>query len=96
MSQENEAYRQLCELTTELFPKFGARPAAFKAACEQRPDLAAAAVYPSGEPVIPREGAAAAAKPPASRTFEDEMAACASSPLVQAAERCAQEAARTK
>jgi hypothetical protein len=51
MSQANEQWDALCALTTELFPKFGARPEAFKEACRLRPDLAAAAIDPAGVPV---------------------------------------------
>lgn len=53
MSQENESWNRLCDLTTALVPEFGARPAAFRAACERNPDLAKRAITPSGEPVIP-------------------------------------------
>jgi hypothetical protein len=52
--KENGAWLELCELTTALFPRYGARPAAFRAACAQRPDLAAVAINPCGEPVIPK------------------------------------------
>jgi hypothetical protein len=37
------AWKSLCELTTDLAPKFDSRREAFAAACRQRPDLAAAA-----------------------------------------------------
>ena len=50
----NEQWDALCALTTELFPQHGARPAALAAACRQRPDLAGAAIDPTGAPVIPR------------------------------------------
>jgi hypothetical protein len=45
-TKEN-AWHALCALTTELFPQFGRRSAAFAAACAQRPDLVAM----SGAPV---------------------------------------------
>ena len=45
-TKEN-AWHALCALTTELFPQFGRRSAAFAAACVQRPDLVAM----SGAPV---------------------------------------------
>src|ERR1017187_1601800 len=46
-TKENSAWRALCALTTDLFPQFGPRSAAFAAACAQRPDL----VVMSGAPV---------------------------------------------
>jgi hypothetical protein len=49
--KSNEAWSQLCSLTDELFAEYGARPAAFKAACFQRPDLARVAIDPTGRPV---------------------------------------------
>jgi hypothetical protein len=96
MGQENESFNALCQLTTELFPQFGARPAAFKAACKQRPDLAADAIYPSGERVILRaEGASGSQQPQQpdeerlARTFEQEMKAAESNPLSRACQRAA-------
>jgi hypothetical protein len=50
--QSNSEFDELCNLTTKLFPQYGARPAAFKAACSQRPDLAAKAIDQTGHPVI--------------------------------------------
>src|ERR1039458_1242893 len=51
-TKENSAWDALCDLTTELFPQFGSRLAAFKEACARRPDLAATAIDPVGSPVI--------------------------------------------
>jgi len=58
--QSNAQFNELCALTTKLSPEYGARPAAFAAACRERPDLAAAAIYPTGDPVI--KGSKAAEK----------------------------------
>ena len=52
-SKSNAQFDELCKLTTTLVPKYGSRPAAFKEACRQRPDLAAAAIRPTGERVVP-------------------------------------------
>jgi hypothetical protein len=64
---ENAEYVQLCKMTDELFAKHGSRPRAFRAACAQRPDLAARAIYPTGRPVVPgsKASAPAAGKDPA-------------------------------
>jgi hypothetical protein len=79
-TKANAAWDQLCDLTTELLPQFGSRPAAFKAASRLRPDLAAVAIDPCGQPVVQRAaktvGIKLAGKP------ED-------SPIVQAAVRLA-------
>ncbi len=94
MGQENQAFNALCEMTTQFFAQFGARPAAFKEACRQRPDLAADAIYPSGARVIPRaEGAPGGQQPQQpdeerlARTFEEEMAAAEDGPLAKAIQR---------
>ena len=60
--KSNSAWNQLCDLTTKLAneaiaiearggPKFKGRPHTFQAACRERPDLAASAIGPTGEPV---------------------------------------------
>lgn len=86
MSQENASWAALCGITDELWQKgnggFGDRQEAFGAACRQRPDLAAQAIMPNGEYVIPRKGRA-------QRTPE-------ASPLVKLAEKAAAEHARLK
>jgi hypothetical protein len=51
-TKENSAWRELCAMTDTMFQQYGARPAAFKAACAARPDLAAKAIDPEGHPVI--------------------------------------------
>jgi hypothetical protein len=81
-TKANAAWEQLCDLATELVPQYGARSAAFKAACAARRDLMAAAVDPFGRPLIRgRGGAQVAIKP------ED-------SPIVKAAVRLGQAAQR--
>ena len=50
--KSNSQWDELATLTTKLAPQFGGRVPAFKAACEQRPDLANAAIDPMGQPVI--------------------------------------------
>lgn len=52
----NAAWDALCAHTTTLFKtgKFSGRPEAFRAACQQYPSLAAEAIDPYGEFVIPR------------------------------------------
>lgn len=65
-TKSNSQYDELCSITTELLSQYGARPAAFQAACRQRPDLAGVAIYPTGQPVIPlraNSGTAQAAAP---------------------------------
>ena len=61
--KSNEAWDQLCDITTRLVPQYGARRRAFAAACEQRPDLAASAVDPLGMRL--RGVSAAKPQPPA-------------------------------
>ena len=61
----NPAWKSLCDLTTDLAPKFDSRREAFAAACRQRPDLAAAATkkatphqgQPQGESPLVRAAA---------------------------------------
>ena len=85
-TKENSAWRELCQMTGELFAKFGARPAAFAAACAQRPDLAAKAIDPTGAPVakVASQGtgqaplATPAAADPIERAVERLMATAAS------------------
>lgn len=50
--KSNEQWNSLCSLATELFPRYGSRLRAFRAACEQRPDLASVAMDPVGNPVF--------------------------------------------
>jgi hypothetical protein len=59
MPNLNTQWGELCDLTTKLFPQYQSRSRAFKAACEARPDLAAAAIDPTGKPVVPRSNAIA-------------------------------------
>ncbi len=56
-TQSNDAWDELCRLTTESIKRFpenraAGRPAVFKALCAQRPDLAAKAIDPTGRPVV--------------------------------------------
>lgn len=81
---ENASFVELCALTTELFPQFGARSEAFQEACRKRPDLAARATYPSGKPVAPRPAGALVQEAPT----DGENA------LIKAAERLAAQAKR--
>jgi hypothetical protein len=50
--KSNSQWDELVALTTKLVMQCGGRVPAFKAACEQRPDLASAAIDPMGQPVI--------------------------------------------
>jgi hypothetical protein len=50
--KSNSQWNSLCSLATELFPRLGSRLAAFKQACLERPELAAAAIDPTGRAVI--------------------------------------------
>ena len=77
--QSNTQWDALSALTTKLFPQYGSRPAAFKAACAQRPDLARDAIDPAGAPVVQAAGAGTAQAPPATPAAAD--------PLMRAIER---------
>jgi len=59
-TKSNAQWDELCAITTKLAPQCSGRVAAFKAACEQRPDLANAAIGPTGVPVVRGSGAARA------------------------------------
>jgi hypothetical protein len=66
MTKSNAQWDELCALTTGLVPQYGARPAAFAAACREHPELANSAVDPMGKPVIKGSPVAQQPQPPES------------------------------
>jgi hypothetical protein len=74
--KSNQAWLDLCELTTKLLPQFPDRPYAFEEACRQRPDLEARAVDPRGDPVSarPRPKGWRASVRPAAQTARPPLA----------------------
>src|SRR5690348_16042170 len=96
--KDDEAWAALCRLSSQLFPKYGGRRAAFEAACEQRPDLAEIAIDPQGNRLAPRfrqqvpttQVEKPSIKPPSSAKFDAAVEARCEAAREEVRQRAAQ------